>query len=112
MATGFNFYISTFFDIFEKPLRLSPELLGSEACLFLKQAGEVLGVLEAEGVGYLADGVGGRGEAVTGLSDEVLLDELLRTVARLGFHEVAEVVGREVQRVGEVAHGRHSLTCG
>ena len=74
------------FDIFEKPLRLSPELLGSEACLFLKQAGEVLGVLEAEGVGYLADGVGGRSEAVTGLSDEVLLDELLRTVARLGFH--------------------------
>ena len=86
MATGFNFYISTFFDIFEKPLRLSPELLGSEACLFLKQAGEVLGVLEAEGVGYLADGVGGRGEAVAGLGDEVLLDELLGAVACLGFH--------------------------
>ena len=59
MATGFNFYISTFFDIFEKPLRLSPELLRGEAGLFLEQAGEVLRVLEAEGVGYLTDTVGG-----------------------------------------------------
>ena len=67
-------------------LRLSPELLRGQACLFLKQAGEVLGVLEAEGVGYLADGVGGRSKAMAGLGDEVLLDELLRTVARLGFH--------------------------
>ena len=67
-------------------LRLSPELLRGQACLFLKQAGEVLGVLEAEGVGYLADSVGGSGEAVAGLGDEVLLDELLGAVARLGFH--------------------------
>ena len=88
------------------------ELLRCLAGLLFEQAGEVLGVLEAEGVGYLADGVGGRGEAVAGLSDEVLLDELLRTIARLGFYEVAEVVGREVQRVCEVAHGGHSLTCG
>ena len=88
------------------------ELLRGHASLFLEQAGEVLGVLEAEGVGYLADGVGGRSEAVTGLGEEVLLDELLRTVARLGFHEVAEVVGREVQRIGKVAHGGHSLTGG
>ena len=84
------------------------ELLRGLAGLLFEQAGEVLGVLEA----YLADGVGGRGEAVAGLSDEVLLDELLRTIARLGFYEVAEVVGREVQRVCEVAHGGHSLTCG
>ena len=69
-------------------------------------------VLETEGVGYLADGVGGRGKAVTGLGDEVLLDELLRTISCLGFHEIAEVVGREVQRIGEIAHGRHSLTGG
>ena len=69
------------------------ELLRSEPGLFLEQAGEVLRVLEAEGIGYLTDGVVGRGEAVTGLLDEVLLDELLRTVARLGFHEVTEVVG-------------------
>ena len=47
---------------------------------------------------------------MAGLSDEVLLDELLRTIARLGFYEVAEVVGREVQRIGEVAHSGHSLT--
>ena len=67
-------------------LRLSPELLRGEACLFLEKARKVLWVLEAEGIGYLADGVGGRGEAVAGLGDEVLLDELLRTVARLGFH--------------------------
>ena len=71
-----------------------------------------MGVLETEGVGYLADAIGGRGEAVTGLSDEVLLDELLGTIARLGFHEVAEVVGREVQRIGKVAHGGHSLSGG
>ena len=80
--------------------------------MLLEQAREVLGILEAEGIGYLADGVGGCGEAVAGLSDELLLDELLRTSACLGFYEVAEVVGREVQRVCEVAHGGHSLTCG
>ena len=62
------------------------ELLRGLAGLLFEQAGEVLGVLEAEGVGYLADGVGGRSKAMAGLGDEVLLDELLRTVARLGFH--------------------------
>ena len=74
-------------------LRLSPELLWRQAGLFLEQAGEILGVLEAEGVGYLADVVGGRNETVTGLGDNLLLDELLRTVARLGFYKVAKVVG-------------------
>ena len=44
------------------------ELLRGLAGLLFEQAGEVLGVLEAEGVGYLADGVGGRGEAVAGLT--------------------------------------------
>ena len=85
-----------FFLVLDKPLRLSPKLLRCQTCLFLKQAGEVLRILEAEGVGYLADGVGGRSEMVTGLGDDILLDELLRTAARLGFHKVAEVVGREV----------------
>ena len=47
---------------------------------------------------------------MTGLLDDVLLDELLRTVTCLGLHQVAEVVGREVQRIGEVAHGGYSLT--
>ena len=40
-------------------LRLSPELLRCQPSLFLEQAGEVLWVLEAEGVGYLTDTVGG-----------------------------------------------------
>ena len=48
------------------------ELLRRLPCMFLEKTGEILRILEAKGVGYLADGVIGRGEAAASLGYEVI----------------------------------------
>ena len=79
---------------------------------FLEDAVEVLGVLEAEFVGYEVDGHSGVGEHVFGCVDDFALYVFLRVFACLFFDEVAEVVGGEEYPVGEVEYGGESVCAG
>ena len=65
------------------------ELLRGLAGLLFEQAGEVLGVLEAEGVGYLADGVGGRSRTRCARSARWALPDV-----RLGLGQNSRRAGR------------------
>lgn len=65
----------------------------------------MLGVLEAEGVGDLGDGLIGAAEVLLRLVDELQADVLLGGLAGLFLDEVAEIAGGEAGFVGEVLHG-------
>lgn len=72
---------------------------------FLESTAEVLGILIAEGIGYLADGHVGKAEEVLGRIDHLVLDVLYGRLARLLLDEISEIVGREMELVCKPGHG-------
>lgn len=80
-------------------------LIRRHAHCLLERAAEILRILIAEAVGYLADALAGLREQLLGHIHRPLLDVFLRRAAGLLLYQVAEVVGREMQLVGTPCHG-------
>ena len=87
-------------------------LAGSHAYLLLEQAGEVLRILEAEAVGYLAERQGVVEDVLLRQADDLALDVALGGLSRLALDEVAEIAGREVGLVGKVGHAGQAVALG
>lgn len=86
-------------------LPLPPELCGRESCVLAEEAGEVVGIGEAEGVGDVVDALGGVGEQGLGPFDDLAADVLLGGDVELALYDVAEVVGGEVELLGAPGYG-------
>lgn len=82
---------------------------GRVSHVFLEQAVEVLGVLEAQFVGYLTDRLVRAGYHLFGEVDDFVLYVFLGRLTRLFLDEVAEVVGREADLVGKIADGGQAV---
>ena len=87
-------------------------LVGGVADVFLEDAVEMLGILETEVVGDLADGFRCAEEHFFGEVNDFVLDVLLGGFAGLFLDKVAEVVGREENLVGKVFDGRKPFSLG
>ena len=72
----------------------------------------MLGILETEVIGNLADGFRCAEEHFFGEVDDFVLDVLLGGFAGLFLDKVAEVVGREENLVGKVFDGRKPFSLG
>ena len=72
----------------------------------------MLRVLESQLIGYLTDAFPAVGNLFLGQVYNGVLDVLLRRLAGLFLHQVAEVVGREEHLVGEILHRRQSVPLG
>ena len=72
--------------------------------LLLEHPAEMLGVFEAEAVGYLGDGFPCR-KPVLGKLDDELADVVARRVAGGFLDDIAEVIGGHAQFVGAILHG-------
>ena len=68
-------------------------LLGRYSCELFEEAGEVLGILEAELVGHLRDALCRVEEHLLAEREDMLLDVDLRRQPRLLADEVAEIAG-------------------
>lgn len=89
-----------------------PILFRRHAHCLLKRAAEILRILIAEAVGYLADALAGLREQLLGHIHSLLLDIFLRRAAGLLLYQVAKVVGREMQLVGTPCHGGRAEALG
>ena len=74
----------------------------------LEITGEVLGVFEAEGVGYLGDGETADQQAL-GTVDKKALDDLRGTLAGDASHHIAEIAGREAEFGGAIFYVRQAV---
>lgn len=86
----------------------SPLLAGRKTEVLLVDAAEMLRVVVAEGVGDFAHRASAGQHLVGSRHQETAQEEGGRLV-REGLHKVAEVVGREAQLAGTVAHCRQPL---
>ena len=68
-------------------------LLGGEAGLTAKHAGEMGRITKSQFLGYLGDSHRCRRRQLAGLGDEFLLDIVLRRHMELAPDEVTEIVG-------------------
>lgn len=89
-----------------------PILFRRHAHCLLERAAEILRILVAEAVGYLADALAGLREQLLGHIHRPLLDVFLRRAAGLLLYQVAEVVGREMHLVGTPCHGGRAEALG
>lgn len=89
-----------------------PILIRRHTHCLLERAAEILRILIAEAVGYLADALAGLREQLLGHIHRPLLDVFLRRAAGLLLYQVAEVVGREMQLVGTPCHGGRAEALG
>ena len=71
--------------------------------LLLEHPAEMLGVFEAEAVGYLGDGFPCR-QPVLGKLDDELADVVARRVSGGFLDDIAEIVGRHAEFVGAILH--------
>ena len=69
----------------------------------------MLRVLESQFVGDLPDRLVRIVQSLLRRVDHLQLDILLRRLSRLLFQQIAEIVGRQADFVGEIAHRRQPL---
>ena len=67
----------------------------------------MLGIFEAEAVGYLGNGFPCR-QAVLGKLDDELADVVARRVAGGFLDDIAKIIGRHTELVGAILHGRQA----
>ena len=73
-----------------------PIFVGRTPYYLLEQAREVLRIAESQRIGHFADRAAGVENALLGDVDHLELDILLRRFSGLLFHQVAEIVGRQM----------------
>ena len=76
---------------------------------FLEQAAEMLGVLETELVGYLADSLVAAEHLVFGQTDDLVLDMFLGCLPGFLFYQVPEIVRGKADLVCKVLYCREAL---
>lgn len=89
-----------------------PVLIRRHAHCLLERAAEILRILIAETIGYLADALADLREQLLGHIHRPLLDIFLRRAAGRLLYQVAEVVGREMYLVGTPCHGGRAEALG